>query len=141
MGVRHSGRVVAFQIIFSFEFNGNDLSSLVDFEIFANTRKKISPEAAQYGKQLIAGVMEYIETIDSIIKKTVKNWSFSRISKVELAILRLGVYSIMYLIDVPFAVTINEMITISKEFGADDSYKFVNGVLDRVRLKREESEQ
>ena len=66
--------------------------------------------------------------IDEVIKKISKTWSYSRISKVDLAILRVAINEIMF-IDIPESVAINEAVKISKEYSTEDSYKFINGVL------------
>jgi N utilization substance protein B len=67
-----------------------------------------------------------------MIKRHLKNWDFSRLNLVDLALLRMSVYTLMFQ-DTPPLVVIDEAVSISREFGTDDSYRFVNGVLDSVR--------
>jgi N utilization substance protein B len=68
-----------------------------------------------------------------MIRKHLKNWDFSRLNRVDLALLRMSTYTLMYQDDVSPSIVIDEAIGISKEFGTDDSYRFVNGVLDSIR--------
>jgi N utilization substance protein B len=72
-----------------------------------------------------------------MIRRHLKNWDFSRLNRVDLAVLRMSVYALMYQIDMAPSIIINEAIGISKEFGTDDSYRFINGVLDGIRKSLE----
>jgi N utilization substance protein B len=67
-----------------------------------------------------------------MIGKHLKNWDFSRLNRVDLAILRMSAYTLMYQKDTPASVVINEAIGISREFGTDESFRFINGVLDSI---------
>ena len=79
------------------------------------------------------GTLENIFPIDEMIRKHLRNWDFSRLNKVDLAVLRMSAYTLMYQQEVPPSIVIDEAIGISKEFGADDSFRFINGVLDGIR--------
>jgi N utilization substance protein B len=68
-----------------------------------------------------------------MIKKHLQTWDFSRLNRVDLAILRMSVYTLMYQNDMAPSIVIDEAIGISKEFGTDDSFRFINGVLDSIR--------
>jgi N utilization substance protein B len=69
-----------------------------------------------------------------MIKKHLQNWDFSRLNRVDLAILRMSVYSLMYQEEIAPSIVIDEAIGIAREFGTDDSFRFVNGVLDSIRI-------
>ncbi len=71
--------------------------------------------------------------IDEKIKEHLEHWDFSRLSRVDLAILRMSVFCLLYQPDIPATVTIDEAIDIAREFGTDDSYRFINGVLDSIQ--------
>ena len=88
---------------------------------------------------ITTGTIENIERIDGAIKKHAEHWDLDRIAKVDLAILRVSVYALLLRDDIPATVTIDEAVEIAKQFGGDDSYKFVNGVLDSIRKSRGES--
>ena len=85
-----------------------------------------------YAIDLVDGILEKLEEIDSLITELVTNWEFSRIAKTDLAILRLGIYEILFRLDVPPVVVIDEALEISKDFSSDNSRKFLNGVLDQA---------
>jgi len=91
-----------------------------------------------FAEALIEGVVENHETIDDKIKAYLENWDFSRIAKIDLAILRLSVYELFFRTDIPPIVSINEAIDLSKTFSIEDSKRFINGILDRCKadLKR-----
>lgn len=91
------------------------------------------PAAAKaFAEKLVFGVSEHREEIDARIKGKSKNWSIGRMAKVDLNILRLAVFELMYVADIPRNVTLNEAIEIAKKFGTEDSPAFVNGILDEV---------
>lgn len=87
--------------------------------------KNISEE---YFVNSMENLIRNLFKIDEVIKKISKTWSYSRISKVDLAILRVAINEIMF-IDIPESIAINEAVKISKEYSTEDSYKFINGVL------------
>jgi len=86
-----------------------------------------------FSKLLVTGVTENIYDIDAMIKKHLENWDFSRLNRVDLAIIRMSVYALMYQTETAPSIIINEAIGISKDYGTDDSYRFINGVLDGIR--------
>jgi len=92
-------------------------------------------EYYSFAEELIAGAIEHIEEIDDIIKEHAKNWDFKRIARVDLAILRLAIYEMLYRKDIPPVVSINEAIDLSKEFSIPDAKRFINGILDQFKLK------
>jgi N utilization substance protein B len=88
---------------------------------------------AGFSRLLIAGTIENITVIDGMIKSHLLNWDISRLNRVDLAILRMSVYTLMYQSEIAPSIVIDEAIGISREFGTDDSFRFVNGVLDSIR--------
>ncbi|WP_201713454.1 transcription antitermination factor NusB [Rossellomorea arthrocnemi] len=85
-----------------------------------------------YLEQLVLGFIENQERIDGHIRENLEKWSFDRLAKVDRNILRLGVYELLFVDDVPNKVVINEAVEIAKTFGDDQSSKFINGVLSKV---------
>ena len=83
--------------------------------------------------ELIFGVIENVEAIDTKIREIASNWDFERIAKIDLSILRMAIYELLFRKDIPPVVTINEAIDLSKQYSAEESRRFVNGVLDRLR--------
>lgn len=134
MSSRRKARILAFQTLFSKDFNNNCLDDLIRFDWMDKERlENYDDETITFAKLLVVGTLENLEDIDSAIKKQLQSWDFDRIVKVELAILRLSVYSILFQKDIPLAVTINEAIDIAKDYGSDDAYRFINGILDGIK--------
>ena len=90
-------------------------------------------ETRRFADPLIRGTLEHREAIDEHIKKHAKNWEFHRIAAVDRNIMRLAIYEMLYREDIPPIVSINEAVDIAKKFSTQDSGKFVNGILDKVR--------
>tara|TARA_B100000519_G_C14251210_1_gene442524 strand:+ start:1930 stop:2331 length:402 start_codon:yes stop_codon:yes gene_type:complete len=86
-----------------------------------------------FADELIFGVIENIEVIDTKIREIASNWDFERIAKIDLSILRMAICELLFRKDIPPVVTINEAIDLSKQYSAEESRRFVNGVLDRLR--------
>lgn len=94
-----------------------------------------------FSSLIIAGTIEHLNEIDEMIKKHLAaNWSLERINKVALAILRTSTYEIVFQKDIEPKIVIDEAINIAKDYGSDDSYKFINAVLDKIG-KDEESKK
>ena len=128
---RRDGRVVALQFLFAWSINypqnlNEDIREFI--ETLENPREHYA-----FGEELIHVVIEHQEELDAKIKGLVHNWDFSRIAKVDLAILRISMYEMIYRKDIPPIVSINEAIDLSKEFSNADSKRFINGVLDRLK--------
>lgn len=130
MGLRRKARVLAFQTIYSWDINNEPIDELLTFSW---KKEEINSDVSDFARLLAAGTVENIESIDAVIGKHIRNWEFDRLAKVDLAILRVAVFEILFQEDVPAGVSINEAIEIAKSFGADESYKFINGVLDNIR--------
>lgn len=138
MSSRRKGRILAFQTLFSKDFNNNSIEELVGFNWLDEEKlKNIDNETIDFAKLLIVGTLENLDEIDISIKKQLKSWDFNRIVKVELAILRLSVYSLLYQRDIPSTVTINEAIDIAKDYGSNEAYRFINGILDGIKKSKD----
>jgi len=90
-------------------------------------------EERLFAEPLIRGTLERRDAIDEQIKKHVKNWELHRIAAVDRNIMRLAIYEMLYRDDIPPVVSINEAVDIAKKFSTQDSGKFVNGVLDKIK--------
>lgn len=89
-------------------------------------------DVIDYTKTLLSGIEREKEAIDRLVKSASDNWRLDRITYVDLNILRVGVYEMLFSEDVPPKVAIDEAIEIAKKYGSEDSREFINGVLDRV---------
>ncbi|MBN1958907.1 MAG: transcription antitermination factor NusB [Desulfuromonadales bacterium] len=92
-----------------------------------------------FAEALVRGVVEYCAVIDKKIVEVAKNWSLERMAPVDLSILRLAAYELLYRPDIPARVTINEAIEIAKRYGTKDSPAFINGLLDKIAPQGEET--
>lgn len=85
----------------------------------------------EYILDAMAKIKENLESIDNYIESYLEGWNINRLAKVDLAVLRIAVYEILYRKDIPIEVSINEAIEIVKKYSTEDSFKFVNGVLGK----------
>lgn len=86
-----------------------------------------------FAEPLIRGTLEHLAAIDAMITKFAKNWSLKRIAAVDRNVLRLAIYEMLHREDIPPVVSINEAVDIAKRFSTQDSGKFVNGILDKIK--------
>jgi transcription antitermination protein NusB len=158
VGKRREGREVALQLLFHWDLNAQQPLSANELDLFWQIRvtvaakdpdgqgasgnknvRRSQPELPERGVRTFAanvltGVISHQATIDEKITKYTANYELKRISAVDRNILRMAIYEMLYATDVPPIVAINEAIDIAKKFGTEESGKFVNGVLDRVKL-------
>jgi N utilization substance protein B len=155
MGKRREARERAVQFLFQFDLNPPaDLAGALD-EFWENQRAAaiaderagahwgqpadLPPPTAEesetrlFADPLIRGVLENREAIDEKIRANARNWEFHRIAAVDRNVMRLAIYEMLYRQDIPPVVSINEAVDIAKKFSTQDSGKFVNGILDKIR--------
>ena len=133
---RRESRIIAFQGLYSWDVGNIPLEEVLTFSWLENPVPS-EDEGLAFARLLIAGTVECQDEIDEMIKRFLKNWDFSRLNKVSVAILRMSVYSLLKQKDVSPSIVIDEAIQISKEFGPDDSFKFVNAILDSIKKSLE----
>ena len=133
MASRRKARILAFQALYAWDSSAGKAEGLLDLDwLDEEKRGNLDDEVSAFARLLIAGTLECIETVDEAIRSHLQNWTFERLKKVDLAVLRIGTYSLLFQRDIPPQITIDEAIEIAKEFGSEDSYRFVNGVLDGI---------
>ena len=123
---RKNAREGAMKLLYQMESNEN----------FSDDELKIYLENFSFDKmeekyivESINEIIKELETIDAYIEDNLDSWSIHRLAKVDLAVLRISIYEILYRKDIPVEVSINEAIEIVKKYSNNDSFKFVNGVL------------
>ncbi len=122
---RHQGRCLALQLLYQSEFN-----ALSHENLFLQLQEEFPQlQRDSFTWLLIIGVLDRSKELDTIIEKKSKNWKFSRLSFVDRNILRLALYEMLYIEDVPESVTINEAVELAKDFGGEKSSVFINGIL------------
>lgn len=131
---RRKGRILAFQALYSYDVGSIDLQSLLAFSwIDDAVLEKMGEESLSFARLLIKGTVENLAVIDERIKVNLCNWDFDRLNRVDLAILRISVYPLLFQKDIHPTIIIDEAIDISKEFGSGESFKFINAVLDSIQ--------
>ena len=125
---RYKMREQAFILCFESLFSDADIDELAD-----NAGDARDEFLSDYAINCVKGIKEHQDQIDEKIASNLKSgWKISRISKVSLAIMRVAIYEMMYLEDIPVSVSINEAVELSKKYAAKDDTAFVNGVLGVV---------
>ena len=138
---RRKSRITAFQGLYSWDVGGMTEKDVLELswlkqsssESEETDKAPLDEEGLAFTRMLIAGTIENVEKIDETIKAHLTNWEFDRVNKVTVAILRMSVYSLMFTKDIDSSVVIDEAIDIAKNYGPDDSYKFVNAILDNIK--------
>jgi N utilization substance protein B len=156
MGIRRQARERAVQFLFQHDLNPpEDLDSMLehfwtqqrpaviemlDGKSTWGEAKEIPPPTVddlavqQFGEPLVRGVLEHRDEIDKELSGMAFNWDLHRMAAVDRNVLRLAVYEMLFREDIPPVVTINEAVDIAKKFSTDESGKFVNGILDKIKV-------
>lgn len=144
-GVRRRGRELALKLIYGLEDRPRDIDRLVE-EFWAHFRfrddvlgepidpdeVKLPEEVRRFAEELFRGVVEVLPRLDQAIKDCSTNWSLERMARVDLALLRIGAYELLYRPETPVNVVINEAVEIGKRYGTKETPAFVNGILDKL---------
>ncbi len=141
---RAFAREDAFKLVFEMEITKIDSESAISY-LYETVEKKnemwaqefVSAPNRKYIEEIVRGVEEKCEFLIEIITPTLKDWTISRISKVNLALLKIAVYEIYFMEDIPEKVSVNEAVKLAKTYGGKESASFVNGVLGTVLANKE----
>ena len=136
MGKRREGREAAVQFLYQFDVNRQPVDELLlsFWKLRSGPGKaETSAKTKVFTEELVKGVTSHLPEIDALISKFTANYEIHRIAVVDRNILRVGIYEMQHCTDVPPVVCINEAIEVAKKFGSEESGRFVNGILDRVR--------
>lgn len=120
---RTEQREQAFCLVFQNLFNNEETLAIYEENV---------AKVGKYAKKLFEGVDSKIEELDEVINAYSKGWKTNRLPKVNLAILRLAIYEIKYVDDVPASVAINEAVELAKKYSGEGDYSFINGILGSV---------
>ena len=134
---RKKARDNAFKCIYELEFGRDEKIEKILENCYEENNNK--PDEMEYIEMVLKGVKENLAQIDNVILSKLKNWSIERIAKIDLAILRLAIYEINYMDDIPEKVSANEAVELAKTYGNNDSKSFVNGVIAKVIESKEEN--
>ena len=135
MGLRRLAREYALQVLYAIDVCKLEAEEAQQsfWEDHKSGRKVL-----EFATTLIEGTVRNLAQIDSLIRKYAKNWDIDRMASIDRNILRQATFEILYLLDIPINVIINEAVELAKKYSTEESGKFVNGILDKVREARSE---
>jgi len=129
VSTRHDAREWAVQFLFQRDFNDDDLrEALKEFW----SEREANEKALAFAEELIRGVEQHREHIDTTLQKYAEHWEVKRMGALDRNAMRVAVYEMLYRPDIPPVVSINEAVEIAKDFSSRESGRFVNGILDQV---------
>ena len=128
---RRQGREIAMQSLYQYAWNQLTLEEAIQLQWL---ERPADPQAKAFASLLVQGTLENQQKLDELIKSYSQHWQFDRIPRIDLAILRLSLYSLLYLSEIPPIVTIDEAIEISKLYSSDDAWRYINGMLDAIYM-------
>jgi len=126
---RRASREAAMKLLYQLEIQKSDKDEQIDMAL---EDESLTDNDKKYIRSIVDGVNVQTTLIDSIIEKKAMGWKISRISRIDLSILRIGIYEILYREDIPFSVTVNEAVELAKKYSNEDAGAFVNGLLAKV---------
>ncbi|MDA8124022.1 MAG: transcription antitermination factor NusB [Deltaproteobacteria bacterium] len=141
MHQRRKAREVTLQVLYELDVQQQIGAREAIARFWANF--EAPEEAREFSSLLIEGAWNHREQIDNLISGSSENWSMARMSRVDKSILRMAVYELLFCLDIPPKVTLNEAIDLGKVFGSENSGSFINGILDALygRLRSKDEDQ
>ena len=132
MGGRRLSRELALKVLFPIDLINSNMIETLKY-VFEN--EECTGEVKEFTLILVKGVVSNLSEIDETIRKFTKNWSLERITNIDRNILRIAIYEILYIDDIPKSVSINEAVELAKRYSTESSFSFVNGVLGKIEKK------
>ncbi|CAN5420056.1 hypothetical protein BH11ARM1_BH11ARM1_03970 [soil metagenome] len=129
MKSRRSAREASLRVLYELEFGNSDIDETFDRTV---ADMELSEEMSQYAQKVVAGIIDMKSNLDQNIAGYVRDYDYSRLAAIDRNILRVAAYELLFIPEIPPAVSINEAIEISKKYSTAESGKFINGVLGRV---------
>ncbi|OED35851.1 transcription antitermination factor NusB [PVC group bacterium (ex Bugula neritina AB1)] len=136
MGSRRKSREHALEILYQMDIQKQNLDVFISvlndyWELRKRNSSSVSfKETQMFTAQIIKGVLQNQEQLDSHIQKHLRHWPLSKVNVIDRNIIRIALYEMLHLDDIPSQVTINEAIELAKKYASQESYQFVNGILD-----------
>ena len=139
------GRELAMQFLFQCDLRGElpEMESWERFfeqmkEIYALHDNRFARKSREYAELLFTCIVPHLEEVDKVIAEHSANWDFERLSRVDRNIMRVAVYEMLFVADVPPVVSINEAVEIAIDYSGDRAGSFINGILNSIKntLKR-----
>jgi transcription antitermination factor NusB len=130
---RTRARELALQFLYQVDLRGRAI--LPEAKDFFRVEEE-DKTAREFAAQLVDGVIEHSDEIDRVIKDVAENWEIARMAVIDRNVLRMATYELLHCADIPPKVAINEAIELGKRFSTQNSGKFINGVLDKIKERR-----
>ena len=145
MGTRRQARELALQFLYQYDSLKESSSDAEDTETLLSSfwdesEVEIDDETKEFSSVLIRGSCSNLTKIDQVITTYSEHWRLNRMSTIDRNILRIAIYELAYLSNIPPAVTINEAVELGKRFGTEESGSFINGILDKIREAKEKGD-
>lgn len=131
IGTRRKAREIALQVLFQLEAGEEDFTPEEAFSLFCRNFEAPA-ETRNFGWDLVSGVRSNLADLDGRLSKASEHWRIDRMSPVDRNILRLALFEMIYLDDIPIKVSLNEAVDLGKRFGTEESGSFINGILDHI---------
>ena len=133
MGSRRAARELALQALYQLDVLADATHEAASLALFwEHFDPSVDADTRAFARALVEGVRADRDRIDGLINTAAEHWRLPRLSRVDLNLLRLGVYELLERSEIPASVTLNEAVEIARRFGSGESAAFVNGVLDRI---------
>jgi len=130
---RTRARELALQFLYQVDLRGREL--LPEAKEFFRLEEE-DRTAREFAAQLVEGVIEHSAAIDTVIREVAENWEIARMAVIDRNVLRMATYELLHCPDIPPKVAINEAIELGKRFSTQNSGKFINGILDKIKERR-----
>jgi len=148
---RTKAREIALRLIFEMgfqQFEPENLEERLDENIMRSLKTdaemyagRLSAENADYIRAVVKGVATHVDELDGAIERNAKGWKLNRLSRMTKAVLRLAIYEMRYVSDVPVGVAINEAVALDKIYDTEEAAAFINGVLGAVAREKQEKDE
>ncbi len=140
---RKEAREIALHLVFGMEFRSFSADEVLSDYLDKGIMESVGSDVALYAKELdekqfryirgiVIGIADHLSELDALIEQNARGWSMKRISRITMAVLRLAIYEMQYVEDVPTSVAINEAVNLAKAYETEDTGTFVNGILGAI---------
>jgi len=134
MRKRTRARELALQLLYQVDARGEEVLEQADD--FLDAQPGVDEEVRLFARELLEGTLKHREPIDEIISGAAQNWHLSRMAIIDRNIIRMAIFEMLHVDDIPAKVSINEAIELGKRYSTQQSGSFINGILDRIRREQ-----
>jgi len=137
MRKRTKAREYVLQMLYQVDITQGNWQEVLENFCAGNDRQDLSGELKDFSSKLLSGVVNHLQEIDKKISKYAANWQLERMAFVDRNIMRLGCFELLFCADIPPKVAINEAVELAKKYSGLESGKFVNAILDQIKIEKE----